>query len=85
MAGKALMRPFPGGQEEHRVIGRSGVSMSERGRELKRRRHRRKKLNKWHTRLEKATVSERAAIAEKIRQLTPGAEVVVSNWGLEER
>lgn len=59
--------------------------MSERGRELKRRRHRRKKLNKWHVRLEKATVSERVAIAEKIRQLTPGAEVIVSSWGLEER
>jgi hypothetical protein len=59
--------------------------MSERGRELKRRRHRRKKLNKWQSRLEKATVSERAAMAEKIRNLTPGSEIIISAWGLEER
>jgi hypothetical protein len=36
-------------------------------------------------RLKKATVSERAAIAEKIRGLTPGCELVIQSWGLEER
>jgi len=36
-------------------------------------------------RVEKATVSERSVIAEKIRNLTPGGEVIVRNWGLEER
>ena len=36
-------------------------------------------------RLKKATVSERAAIAEKIRGLTPGCETVIANWGLGER
>jgi hypothetical protein len=61
------------------------VSISERGKELKRRRHRKEKLDRWKKRLQNATVSERAAIAEKIRRLTPGGEVVVRNLGLEER
>jgi hypothetical protein len=61
------------------------VSISERKKELKRRRHRRKKLAQLARRLKKATVSERAAIAEKIRGLTPGCEVVVAEWGLGER
>jgi len=61
------------------------VSISERKQELKRRRHRRKKLKRWQERLPKTTVSERAAIADKVRQLTPGAEVIIANWGIEER
>ncbi|MEX2121038.1 MAG: DUF6800 family protein [Pirellulales bacterium] len=56
--------------------------ISERGKEIKRRRHRRKKLAAWSRRLKKATVSERNMIAEKIRQLTPGGEVVIQNWQL---
>jgi len=61
------------------------VGISERKKEIKRRRHRQKKLGQMEKRLRKATVSERAVIAEKIRQLTPGGEVVIANWGLEER
>ena len=61
------------------------MSISERKKELHRRRHRRKKLAQLAKRLKKATVSERAAIAEKIRSLTPGCEKIVSSWGLEER
>jgi len=61
------------------------VSISERRKELKRRRHRHQKLGQLARRLKKATVSERAAIGEKIRALTPGADVVISNWGLGER
>jgi len=61
------------------------VSLSERRKELKRRRHRRKKLAQHKSRLAKATVSEKAHIAEKVRQLTPGAETLVATWGLEER
>jgi hypothetical protein len=51
--------------------------------EVKRRRHRRQKLNKLQSRLKKATASEKQMIAEKVRNLTPGAEVVLANWGLE--
>lgn len=58
---------------------------SERRREIKRRRHRRKKLAQLSKQLEKATVSERSAIAEKIRNLTPGGERLVEDWELDKR
>lgn len=61
------------------------MSISERKKELHRRRHRRKKLAQLGKRLKKATVSERAAIAERIRGLTPGCETIIARWGLEER
>ena len=57
----------------------------ERNQELRRRRHRRKKLSILSRKLEKATVSERAAIADKLRSLTPGAEVIIDHWELEKR
>jgi hypothetical protein len=61
------------------------VPCSERRKEIKRRRHRRKKLGQPAKQLKKATVSERAAISEKIRNLTPGGGKVIENWGLKER
>jgi hypothetical protein len=57
---------------------------SERRKELKQRRHRRKKLAQWNRQLKNAKVSERSHIAEKIRALTPGAEFVIANLGLDE-
>ena len=59
--------------------------ISDRAQEIKRRRHRRKKMARFGKRLKKATVSEKAMIAEKVRKMTPGAEVIIHNWGLEER
>lgn len=56
--------------------------ISERGKEIKRRRHRRKKLGVLARRLKNATVSERAMITEKLRDLTPGAGVIIANWKL---
>jgi len=61
------------------------LGISERGKEIKRRRHRRKKLTHLAKKHEKATVSERATIVEKIRELTPGAGDVLGNWGVKER
>jgi hypothetical protein len=61
------------------------VPSSERRKELKRRRHRRKKLGQLAKRLKKATVSERATICDKIRELTPGSGVIIDSWGLKER
>jgi hypothetical protein len=61
------------------------VSCSERKRELRRRRHRQKKISIFAKKLEKATVSERAVIAEKLRALTPGGEQIVARWELEKR
>ena len=58
---------------------------SERRREIKRRRHRRKKMDQLKKRADKANASEKAAIAHKLRELTPGAEDVIGKLGLEER
>ena len=59
--------------------------ISERGKELRRRRHRKVKIKKLASKLKKATNSEKLAIAQKVRNLTPGCEVVLNNWGLSER
>jgi hypothetical protein len=53
--------------------------------EIRRRRTRRKKLAKLKKKLDKATVSERKEIAARLRKMTPGAEVIIANWGLIER
>jgi hypothetical protein len=59
--------------------------ISERHKEIKRRRHRRKKLNHFSKKLKKATVSEKAMIAEKIRNMTPGCETIIANWQLTDQ
>ena len=61
------------------------MSCSERKRELRRRRHRKKKMTILARKLQKATVSERAVIADKLRNLTPGGETIVASWELEKR
>lgn len=58
---------------------------SERRKEIKRRRHRQKKVNLYKKRLASATVSEKQHIASKLRELTPGANTIVQQWSLEER
>jgi len=58
--------------------------ISERHKEIKRRRHRRKKLAHFQSRLKKATASEKGVIAAKLRNLTPGAEEIIAAWGLQE-
>ncbi|HEX3996933.1 MAG TPA: DUF6800 family protein [Pirellulales bacterium] len=59
--------------------------ISDRKQEIKRRRHRRKKLEIVKRRLKKSTASERSLFVEKIRKMTPGCDVVVANLGLAER
>lgn len=61
------------------------MGISERKKEIDRRRHRRQKVAKLKSKLKKATVSEKVVIAQKLRALTPGAEVIIANWGLEGR
>ena len=61
------------------------MPISERRKEIKRRRHRRKKVTQFARKLAKATVSERAAIAQKLRNMTPGGQVIVAAWDLEKR
>jgi hypothetical protein len=61
------------------------VSCSERKRELRRRRHRKKKISILVRKLGKATVSEKTVIADKLRALTPGGETIVTRLELEKR
>jgi len=58
---------------------------NERRKELKRRRHREKKMVLLRRKLESATTSGKAEIISKIRALTPGAEQVLENLGLNEK
>ena len=57
---------------------------NERRKELKRRRHRKKKMTILRRKLESANTSTRAEIIEKIRSLTPGADHILTNLGLDE-
>lgn len=61
------------------------MSCSERRKEIKRRRHRRKKIEHYKKRVAKATHSEKTVIANKIRQMTPGAEQLIDTLELVER
>lgn len=56
---------------------------TERQREIRRRRHRKQKLGVIKRRVEGASESEKKVFAAKIRNLTPGGEVVIANLGLE--
>jgi len=59
--------------------------ISDRKQEIKRRRKRREKVDRFKRKLKKATTSEKLVMAEKIRKMTSGAEIVVANLALEER
>jgi len=59
--------------------------ISNRMKEIKRRRHRRKKLTKLDTKLKKATTSEKLVMAEKLRKMTSGCEDLIVRMGLEDR
>lgn len=55
----------------------------ERDRELRRRRHRAKKLAILEKKAAKATKAEKPLIIEKLRKLTPGANILIERWGLK--
>ncbi|TWT90739.1 hypothetical protein Mal64_11350 [Pseudobythopirellula maris] len=57
---------------------------SERQRELRRRRKRREQINKYKAKLDKASPSEKAEIARKLRGMTPGANVLIERWQLSD-
>ena len=58
--------------------------ISNRMKEIKRRRHRRKTVTKLQSKLTKATTSEKQVIAEKLRKLTPGGEDLIVQLGIED-
>jgi hypothetical protein len=59
--------------------------INNRMKEIKRRRHRRQKLVKMQTKLKKATTSEKLVMADKLRRMTTGADVLIARMGLEDR
>jgi len=56
---------------------------SERRRELRRRRHRKLKVEQIKQRAQKASASEKQVLARKLRGLTPGAEIIIADLELE--
>lgn len=61
------------------------MGCSERQKEIKRRRQRRKKLDVIKRKLQKATVSEKQHLADKLRKMTPGATTLIENLKMVER
>ena len=53
--------------------------------EIKRRRKRRQKLDLFKRKLKKATASEKLLMAEKLRKMTPGCEVIITSLNLDDR
>jgi hypothetical protein len=53
--------------------------------EVKRRRKRREKIDKFASKVKKATQSERLVMAEKLRKMTTGCDVLIERLGLTER
>jgi hypothetical protein len=68
-------------EESRSIMG----GISNRMKEIKRRRHRKKQVAKFQTKLKKATTSEKLVMAEKLRRMTPGADVLIAKMGLAER
>ncbi len=59
--------------------------ISNRMKEVKRRRKRREKVTKFTSKVKKATQSERLVMAEKLRKMTTGCDVIIERLGLTER
>ena len=53
--------------------------------ELRQRRKRKKKMTTFKRKAVKASASEKAVMATKIRRMTPGAEIIIATLGLEEK
>ncbi len=59
------------------------MSISERQKEIRRRRKRRVNYAAMKTKLDKADAAVKAKMCEKLRKMTPGADGLIKNWGLE--
>jgi len=58
---------------------------SEREKEIKRRRKRRKQIAHLRARAAKATGSEKQVIADKLRNMTPGFQTLINSMGLAKK
>ncbi len=59
------------------------MGCSERTKEIKRRRHRKVKVCKLKRQYKAADASGKQEVIEKLTRLTPGADEILSNWGVE--
>lgn len=59
------------------------MSISERQKEIRRRRKRRANYADMQKKIEKADPSMKEKMAEKLRKMTPGADDLIKAWGLE--
>jgi len=59
------------------------VPISERKKEIRRRRNRRKNYAEMKAKLPKADTAAKAKIAEKLKKMTPGADDLIKAWGLQ--
>lgn len=59
------------------------MSISERKKELRRRRKRRESYAHMKAKLEKADANTRERFAEKLRKMTPSADTLIAAWGLK--
>ncbi|MDR1963198.1 MAG: hypothetical protein LBQ50_05425 [Planctomycetaceae bacterium] len=57
--------------------------MSERQKEIRRRRKRRANYAAMKPKLEMADATTREKFIEKLRKMTPGADDLIKSWGLE--
>lgn len=71
----------------HSIVSRSVATVggiSDRKQEIKRRRRQKKKMSIIKRKLKKANAGEKSVLAEKIRRMTTGAEVIIANLGLDD-
>ena len=59
------------------------MPISERKKEIKRRRKRRENYAAMKPKVEKADANLREKMREKLRKMTPGADAVIQAWGIE--
>ena len=69
----------------HPWKGNINMASSERQRELRRRRKRKKQVARIKRIAEKASASDKLGLAAKLRNLTPGAETLITALDLEQR
>ncbi|MDO4585867.1 MAG: hypothetical protein Q4C95_01070 [Planctomycetia bacterium] len=59
------------------------MSLSERKKEINCRRKRRAQISKMKAKLPTIDAAAKAVMAAKLRKMTPGAELLIKEWGLE--
>ena len=59
------------------------MPICERKKEIRRRRKRREKFAHFKSKLEKLDANGREKMVEKLRQMTPAADVLIAKWGLQ--